>query len=326
MEFSFREYVDQVMRGESELSLNSIAGYAADCLKGQWEENKNTFLRLLLYSIFSGIFMNFSIGIYEKQMGETGFQLVYFLCLSVMVTGFYSAFLLAGTVLEHLFEFMEVLIPSFCIALTWSSGSASSMVFYQTALTTIAVGENVLLRLFLPMVQLYFLVGILNPLMEGKLAKLAALVRGTIRVGAKTILAVMIGHQGIQGLIAPALDGVRRSAVFRTASSIPGVGNFFDGVANTVIGTGVLIKSAIGVGGLVALCVICLAPMVKLGVFTALYKCLGAFSQPVTDKRLSAVFQVTADSGKLMLYIVFITAVMFFITLSIVIAATNYIP
>ena len=135
----------------------------------------------------------------------------------------------------------------------------------------------------------------------------------------------MIGHQGIQGLIMPALDSVKRSAVFKTASSMPGVGNLFGSVTDTVIGTGVLIKSAIGVGGLVAVCIICIVPLVKLAVFTVVYKGLAAFSQPVTDKRIVSVFQSTADSGRLLLHIVFMTAVMFLVTLTIVIAATNRI-
>ena len=94
-------------------------------------------------------------------------------------------------------------------------------------------------------------------------------------------------------------------------------------MTDTVIGTGVLIKSAIGIGGLVAIAIICILPIIKLGVFTVIYKGLAAFSQPVTDKRIVSVFQSTADSGKLLLQIVYMTAVMFLVTLAIVIAATN---
>lgn len=139
------------------------------------------------------------------------------------------------------------------------------------------------------------------------------------------MLAVMIGHSGIQGLIMPALDGVKRSSLFRAANSIPGVGNMFGGLTDTVIGTGVLIKSAVGVGGLIAVCIICIAPIVKLGVFTVIYKGLAAFAQPVTDKRLVSVFQSTADGGKLLLQLVFMTAVMFLVTLAIIVAATNHV-
>lgn len=323
IDFSIQDYVDDVMKGEGELSLKGIGGYITNYLGHQFEKNKNTFIRLILYGVLSGVFLNFSTSMYEKQMGDIGFQIIYFLSVSVMVGGFFSVFSVASKVLADIVHFMSVLVPSFSMALTWSSGSATSMAFYQAALSAIAVAENVLVKIFLPVVQVYFLICILNPLTEWKFTKLAALLRGFVRFGTKAILAVMIGHQGIQGLIMPALDSVKRTTLFKTASSMPGVGNLFGSVTDTVIGTGVLIKSAIGVGGLVAVCVICIVPILKLAVFTVVYKALAAFSQPVTDKRIVSVFQSTADSGRLLLYIVFMTAVMFLITLTIVIAATN---
>lgn len=323
IDFSVREYVDQVLHGKAELSLAGIGEYVRQYLSEQLEHNKSTFIRLLLYGILSGVFINFSTSLYEKQMGDTGFQIIYFLVASVLFAGFFSAFAVAGEVLQNIVDFMRVLVPTFSVALTWSSGSATSIAFYQTALYAIAIAEHLLVNMFLPIVQVYFLVSMLNPLMGWRFTRFTALLRSFVRIGTKTLLALLIGHQGIQGLIMPALDGVKRSAVFKAASSIPGVGNVFGGVADTVIGTGILIKSAIGVGGLVAIAVICIVPLMKLVVFTVLYKGLAAFSQPVTDKRIVSVFQSTADSGRLLLHMVFMTAVMFLITLTIVIAATN---
>ena len=319
VDFSIREYVDRVLAGEGELSLVGMESYVRNYIVHQFEANRKTFLRLILFGILSGVFLNFSSTMYEKQMGETGFQIIYFLVVTIMVTGFFSVTQVAGDVLADIIQFMNALIPSFSVALTWSSGSATSMAFYQT------VAENVLIRVFVPMVQVYFLVSIMNPLADWRFTKFASLLRGLVRIGTKTLLAILIGHQGIQGLIMPALDGVKRSTVFRTASSLPGVGNLFGGVTDTVIGTGVLIKSAIGVGGLIAVCVICIAPILKLGVFTVVYRGLAAFAQPVTDRRIVSVFQSTADSGRLLLHIVFMTAVMFLVTLTIIIAATNRI-
>lgn len=325
IDFSIQDYVDNVIKGDGELSLKGIGGYIRNYLAYQFEKNKHTFIKLILYGVLSGIFLNFSTSMYEKQMGDTGFQIIYFLSVSVMVGSFFSVFSVASKVLADIVHFMNVLVPSFSMALTWSSGSATSVAFYQAALSAIAVVENVLVKIFLPIVQVYFLICILNPLTEWKFTKFAALLRGVVRFGTKAILAIMIGHQGIQGLIMPALDNVKQSAVFKTASSMPGVGNLLGSVTDTVIGTGVLIKSAIGVGGLVAVCVICIVPIVKLAVYTVVYKGLAAFCQPVTDKRIVSVFQSAADSGRLLLYIVFMTAVMFLVTLTIVIAATNRI-
>lgn len=325
IDFSIKDYVDDVMQGKCELSLSDMEKYIRSYMVEQIENNKSTFFRLILYGVLSGIFLNFSTSIYEKQMGETWFQIVYFLAVSIMVTGFFSAFEVAGEVLGNIVNFMRVLVPSFSLALTWSSGSVTSMAFYQAALSAVAISENILVKVFLPIVQVYFLVSIFNPLTGWKFTRFTALIRSFIRFGTKSLLAVMIGHQGIQGLIMPALDGVKRSTFFKAANRIPGVGNVFGSVTDTVIGTGVLIKSAIGVGGLVAICIICIVPLVKLGVFTVTYKGLAAFAQPVTDRRIVSVFQSTADSGKLLLYIVFMTAIMFLLTLTIIIAATNRI-
>lgn len=325
IDFSIRGYVRQVMSGDGELSLTGIGNYIKSYTAGQLEKNKNIFIRLILYGILSGIFLNFSTSLYERQMGETGFQIIYFLVVTIILGGFSSAFEVAGEVLWDIMEFMRALVPSFSVALTWSSGSATSMAFYQAALFAIAISENLIHQIFLPIVQVYFLVSILNPLSNWRFTKFAALIRSFVRIGTKTMLAVMIGHSGIQGLIMPALDGVKRSSLFRAANSIPGIGNMFGGVTDTVIGTGVLIKSAVGVGGLIAVCIICIAPIVKLGVFTVVYKGLAAFAQPVTDKRLVSVFQSTADGGKLLLQLVFMTAVMFLVTLAIVVAATNHV-
>ena len=121
----------------------------------------------------------------------------------------------------------------------------------------------------------------------------------------------------------PALDQVKRGAVFRAAESIPGVGNVFGGVTDTIVGSGILIKSAIGVGGIIAIALICLLPLLKLGLFTFLYRVIAAFSQPMADRRLVAVFQGSADSGKLLFQLVFMAAVLFLLTLTIIIAATN---
>lgn len=325
IEFSIRGYVSQVMSGDGELSLAGMGEYIKTYAASQLENNKNTFVRLILYGILSGVFLNFSTSLYERQMGETGFQIIYFLVVTIILGGFCSALAVAGEVLADIMEFMRALVPSFSVALTWSSGSATSMAFYQAALFAIAIAENLMNQVFLPCVQIYFLISVYNPLSNWRFTKFAALIRGFVRLGTKTMLAVMIGHSGIQGLIMPALDGVKRSSLFQAANSIPGLGNVFDGVTDTVIGTGVLIKSAVGVGGLVAVCIICIAPMVKLGVFTVVYKGLAAFAQPVTDKRLVSIFQSTADGGKLLLQLVFMTAVMFLITLAIVIAATNHV-
>ena len=321
--FSIRDYVENVCRGDSELSWDTITQYISEGAISQWDEHKTLVFRLLLYAVLSGIFLNLTGSLYEKQLGENGFHMLYFLVVTILVSAFYGVFSVAKEVLFQVLSFMKVLVPAFSLALTWSSGSATSFAFYQATLATIGVAETVLYYLFLPMIQIYFLLRVLNPLSGGKFDKLAMLLESIVRVGTKIILGIMLGHQGIKGLLMPALDQVKRSAVFRAAESLPGVGNVFGGVTDTIVGSGILIKSAIGVGGIIAIALICLLPLLKLGLFTFTYRVVAAFSQPVADRRMVAVFQGSADSGKLLFQLVFMVAVLFLLTLTIIIAATN---
>ncbi len=87
VDFSIREYVDRVLAGEGELSLAGMESYVRNYIVHQFEANRKTFLRLILFGILSGVFLNFSSTMYEKQMGETGFQIIYFLVVTIMVTG-----------------------------------------------------------------------------------------------------------------------------------------------------------------------------------------------------------------------------------------------
>lgn len=321
--FSLSDYVERVCQGDCELSFDTITEYIKEGAVNQWDANKTLVFRLLIYAVLSGVFLNLTGSLYEKQLGENGFHMLYFLVVTILLSAFYAVFSVAKEVLWQVLSFMKTLVPAFSLALTWSSGSATSFAFYQATLATIGVAETLMYYLFLPFIQIYFLLRVLNPLSGGKFDKLAALLESIVRVGTKIILGIMLGHQGIKGLLMPALDQVKRGAVFRAAESIPGVGNVFGGVADTIVGSGILIKSAIGVGGIIAIALICLLPLLKLGLFTFLYRVIAAFSQPVADRRLVAVFQGSADSGKLLFQLVFMAAVLFLLTLTIIIAATN---
>lgn len=132
--------------------------------------------------------------------------------------------------------------------------------------------------LLLPGVQLYVLFLLLDHLSkDDRLSHLAELVRTVIEWVMKSMTAAAIGFQVIQGLILPAVDGLKNTAVSRTVSAIPGIGNLFGSVTDTVLGSAVLLKNAVGVCGMIAVLMLCLAPVCRLAFCTLIYKAM-AFS------------------------------------------------
>ena len=174
--------------------------------------------------------------------------------------------------------------------------------------------------------QLYVLFLLLNHLSrDDRLSKMAELLYTLIEWTRKTLLAAAIGFQVIQSLIMPAVDDLKNGTLNRVASAIPGVGNVFGSVSETILGAAVLLKNAIGVCGMIAILLICLAPVCRLVLCTLLYKAMAAFIQPVGDKRLNECVAAAAEGASLLLKIMLSASMLFFLTIAIVTASLGKI-
>lgn len=137
----------------------------------------------------------------------------------------------------------ESSVPSYFAAAVFAGNSVGGLAFYESAILLIAAVQWVQRYLLLPGVQLYVLFLLLDHLSkDDRLSHLAELVRTVIEWAMKSMTAAAIGFQVIQGLILPAVDGLKNTAVSRTVSAIPGIGNLFGSVTDTVLGSAVLLE------------------------------------------------------------------------------------
>lgn len=323
--FSIQQYVTDVLAGKSNFSFgeiwNSIQGQVAD----QWDSQKHTLLRILALSVFAGVFVRFAGTIGDGDLGETGFYVVYLLLVGIVTTAFFGAYEVTCEALEQLVDFMKVLIPSFSLALCYGGGVQSSLVFYETMLIVMGLLEMLMKNILLPGVQIYFFLGVINQLAEHRFSRMVELIGSILRWSIKILFGVLIGYQGIQGMLIPVMDRVRNNTVWQTAKGLPGVGNTVGSVMDTVLGSGVLIKSAVGVGGLIAIIVLCLYPLLKLLMFTFLYKAGGAAVQPISDRRVVMILQSAAASGKILLGYLVASTLMFLLSITIILVSTNMV-
>lgn len=322
--FSLEDFVKDTLSNEKKLEPANLFADVGELFEKQWESEKNQLIRLLFLGIIAGIFSNFSAALEKKELGETGFFIVYILLFGVMSVEFFQAFELAKETMGGLLDFMKVLVPAFSLSLATVAGSTTSGAFYEMNILGMAVVDSILVKMVLPGTQIYFLLNISNHLLkEARFTKLAELIENFLMWVMKTIFGAVLGFQGIQMLLYPMIDQVKQGTFWKTASSLPGVGGLFGNVAGTLFGTGLVIKSAVGVGGLIAICLICLLPMLKLLIFVVIFRISAALLQPVSDSRIVSSMQVAAKSGKLLLSVVACSALLFILSIAIVLQATN---
>lgn len=323
-EFQFKKYVYSFITGEKSFSFLTIGSDMAEAVKNQLGENKKVLLRLVTIAILAAVLTNFTNIFKNSQVSETGFYVTYLLMFSILAASFLNACILAGKTLSQLLEFMKVLVPAYFLTIAFSIGSGTSILFYESTLILISLVDFVLIKIIIPLIQIYFVLTIANNISkEDMLSKLAELMELIITWTLKTMLGAVVGFHVIQGLIVPAVDTVKKSMWMKMAGAIPGIGNAMGSVAETVLGAGVLVKNAVGVAGLVAIVIICGIPVVRLVSYTLIYKLGTALVQPISDKRILNCMNASVKSAGLLLYTVAMGAFLFLLSIAIIAASTN---
>ena len=322
-DFSIKEYVNGIVKGKNKFSMKEIVKRAVSQLERQLNEQKDTFFYILALGILAGIFVNFSGTIGDRSLSETGIYITYLVLFATMAAGFFTVYEVSGEVLSNLLLFMRALIPSFSLALCIGGGMGTSLAYYETMLIAMSFLETFMLKVLLPGVQIFFTIGMLNPLTDNHFSKLAGLIKSFLGWCAKLLFGILIGYQGLQGLLLPVMDQLKNNTMWQMAKGLPGVGNTAGSIADTVAGSGLLLKSAVGIGGVVCIGLICLYPLLKIFVFMIMSRVGGAVLQPVSDRKMVTALQVAADSGKLLIEYVLAGALLFVFSIIIVLVSVR---
>ena len=190
--------------------------------------------------------------------------------------------------------------------MAFSSGSATSIFFYNLILFLIYISELVIVRFLFPVINVYIMVQMLGNLTEEDLfSEFADLLKKAVTWTLRTIVACIVGVNVVQGLLAPAIDTVKRSALTRTAEALPWIGNVMGGMAEVTMGTIVLIKNGIGMAGAFIAVLICAVPILQMLLSALLYKMAAAAVQPVSDKRITACIRGVSEGYEMIVSVIF---------------------
>ena len=202
---------------------------------------------------------------------------------------------------------------------TMASGSTTALVFYEFFLGLIYFIQRLIQNGLMTLIQVHVILVFINHLTkEEYLSQMKEMTTKITVWLLKSMLAVVIGFNTIQGILNPAVDSLKTTLFSRAAEMIPGIGNIAGSVTDVVLGSSVLIKNGIGVAALMVIVLICLLPLVKLGVLMMILELAAALLQPVSDKRMTGCVTGVGEGIRLLFRVVFTTAVLFMLTIAVV--------
>lgn len=321
---SFSDVFSALMSGNMAETIRIFLRFLTDQISYEFDYNRRSLVYVLMTALTAAVFSNFAGAFKSRQISDISFYIMYMLLITLCLTSFRISAEGLEDRLSALVDFMRVLCPSYFLAVAFASGSVTSLFFYNVILFLIYVVELVIVRFLLPVVNIYIMVRVLGNLTgEDFLSEFADLIRKAVSWILKTLLICVVSVNVVQGLLAPAIDAVKRSALTRTAEALPWVGNAVSGVAEVVLGTAVLIKNGIGMAGAVITIAICAVPILQMLIMAFMYKLAAALVQPVSDKRITTCISGISEGYEIMVKVIFTSGLLFMITIAIVAASTS---
>ena len=255
-------------------------------------------------------------------------QYACFLTLSAVMAGDLGAHLnLCENAVNRMAQAMQALLPLLLTLLTAIGGTAGAS-FYQPALTAAGGTMITFVRSFT--LKIALCCGVVTLLChmtdQPNLKGLAALLR---RVAAWTLgiaFTLFLSVTTLQGITSSVRDGVSiRAAKYAVDHFVPVVGGMFADTMDTLIGSALLVKNALGITGLIGLVLLAAGPLLQVLCASFAYKACAAAMEFLSPGRLSRCLDQFSSVLTLFFVIQLSVGAMFFLLTAQLLAAGNLI-
>jgi len=291
----FNQTVERSMTGDLSLNPTDILNMLSDDIMGEIRECTDDVIILFIIAAISGIITTISTSFGNKSTSEAAF----FACFTLMSAAAIKCF---------------------------GSGKAVSASTFQPVMSAAVYVVSIIIeKCLVPLIAFSSVLAVAGNISDKvQLSGFCKVVKSISKWLMAAIITIFTGISAIYGFSSPALDAVSGKAVkFAVGSLVPVVGTFLSDTLETVVSGTRLMKNAVGTSGIIVMCVICVLPILKIGVIQLMLKLTSSIAEPLTDKRVSSMLWEVSESVTTIFAVVVMVAVLFMINISIMITSTG---
>ena len=323
-DLSFSDLVLELLQGKLPSGISGLWGEVWRLLFSYLGGQKQLAVQILLIALFSAVCTNFIRVFENSQIADISFYMMYLLIGTLLIGAFAEMQALTVNTLKSLFQFVTLLLPAYVVTIVFSAGSVSALGFYELTLLSVHILQLLFIKMVLPLIQIYVVFLFFNQLTQEDLFSQASeFLKTLLEWILKTTTAILVGLQTIQCLVAPAVDTLKNSTAHRIVKALPGVGGLMDSAAETIAGSALVIKNAVGVAGMIVVLLICLLPFLKLGLSVLLFQLLCALLQPISEKRMVDCIRSFSDGVMLLMKTMLAGLAVFLVSLAMITASVR---
>lgn len=284
-----------------------------------------TLVSILIIVVITSILKAISENLENKGIAQITYYVQYILIVTMLFANFTDVINIAKETIFNLVGFMQNLIP-ILIALMISTGSiVSANIAQPIILFFITFMGNMINTAIIPFIIISTVLGVISNISDKiQISKLSKFFKSTVLWVLGIALTIFVGLLSLEGTLSSSIDGITaKTAKAAISNLVPVVGKALGDSIDTVLGSAVILKNAVGVVGIVVLISICIIPIIKLAVLSITYSISAALAQPIADKNVVKLLDQFSDTFKILLGIVFVVAAMFLIGIAIVVKMSN---
>ncbi len=218
--------------------------------------------------------------------------------------------------LATLRDFCKILLPSMCAAAA-ASGAATSAAAKYAATSLFLDVLSAETAVLLPLLYLYAGTVICGTTLENDvLAFLSGLLRKAFRLLIIGFASVFTLYLSLTGILTGSADAAAAKAVKTAVSAaLPVVGSIVADAASTVTSSAAILRSGIGIVGVVSVAAVCVTPYLQLAVHYVLYKLAAGIAESFADKRVGRLIDGFADVYGFLLGMVGVASLILFLSI-----------
>lgn len=287
--------------------------------------NMHLLRQLIVVGILAALLQRLSSSFGSETVVDLAFGVCFLVSAYLALQSFRTVLRTATTGVDQMVSFMYSLLPLLSALLLAVGGITSAAIFHPLLWALLGCVAGLVQYLLFPLILFGAAFGFAAQFTtELPLSRLAALFRQGAVILLGAFFVVFTGFMAVRGAFAPVVDGISfRTAKYLTKTLIPVAGGMFADALEVVVGGSLLIKNGVGVFGLVLVAVLVVTPLLKVGAMIVVYKLVGALLEPICDLRLVRALGSMESSLTLVFVSLGTVALMFLLTIAIVVGIGN---
>ena len=323
-DFNPSKLIEELSKGNLNFDSKNIMKKVVYYFVKEISTNITIIIKVIIIGILCALLKNLQDN-FGEGTSEIAFYACYLLMVSFIIVGFKEAINVGQNAIVGMVGFMQVLIPILISLLASTGNVVSTAALYPVIMLVVEVSSAILGTVMIPVVFLVAVLSIIGNISDKiQLSRLAGFIKTVSIWVMGIILTVFVSVVTIEANLGATIDGVTsKTAKFAFSKAIPVVGQTLSDAVETVLGCSLVIKSSVGVVGMILILGIVLIPLIKILAMMIIYKFSAVLIEPIADSRMVRCLNDIGGTLTLLFSIVVAVSFMFIVAITTLVRMGN---